>query len=503
MDPMYCVVQEGKEDDWHLLALVLSINECHPGSRCKIWGSESLRDLVCGLPFPLRIGVEWSTRPSEEIGDIGSHMDTLRRAWTSQAHSGLASVFLSGRSILLRPVSVPKEVVEQGIGYIKKDVEMAEEHAHQLYSLDVLYVSDPSLVSSLLTEDADDKLDDFWKAGLRMSEKLDHYLDGGLFCATECFFALQNEWKLGEIDFPSMTRKDKELEVIFLRDTGVESPRVRELTTALATSLPQFKPTFVAIMNLKYGAAKLDISAPPLDGLAFWDRSGDMPGVRNLLSRIGQQSPYFTFKERADGDYFVVSNHVVYDYASAERITNALRRTFGVISAFPTSEVSSALAKLPAKCKRLDLPFFLQDPAVVDRVKSEVSTDSPRLGVVDLPDFTAYTGDDYEQLLISLSKAEYFRCHPAGKYVGEALALGCVPHASTLHPRLLDLKDFRCSWAEASKACINHFDTYCTDKAIAALLARHILVGHIEGYDLQCDGEVPIVGVNDPSHVIQ
>ena len=500
---MYCVVQEGKEDDWHLLALVLSINECHPGSRCKIWGSESLRDLVCGLPFPLRIGVEWSTRPSEEIGDIGSHMEMLRKAWTSQAHSGLASVFLSGRSILLRPVSVPKEVVEQGIGYIKKDVEMAEEHAHQLYSLDVLYVSDPSLVSSLLSEDADDKLDDYWKAGLRMSERLDHYLDGGLFCATECFFALQNEWKLGEIDFPSMARKDRELEVLFLRDTGVESPRVRELTTALATALPQFKPSFVAILNLKYCAAKLDISAPPLDGLAFWDRSGDMPGVRNLLSRIGEQSPYFTFKERVDGDYFVVSNHVVYDYASAERITNALRRTFGVISAFPTSEVSSALAKLPAKCKRLDLPFFLQEPAVVERIKTEASSEAPRLGVVDLPDFTAYTGDDYEQLLISLSKAEYFRCYPAGKYVGEALALGCVPHASTLHPHLLDLKDFRCSWAQASEACMNHFDTYCTDKAIAALLARHILVGHIEGYDLQCDGEVPIVGVHNPSHVIQ
>ena len=457
----------------------------------------------CGLPFPLRITVEWSTRPSEVIGDIGSHMQMLREAWTSQARSGRPSLFLSGRSILLRPISVPDGVVKQGIGYIKKDIEMAEEHAHQLYSLDVLYVSDQSLVSSLLSEDAEDKLDDFWKAGLRMSEKLDHYLDGGLFCATECFFALQYGWKLEEVNFPSMTRKDKELQALFLRDTGVESPLVRQLTSALATSLPQFRSVFVPILNLKYGAAKLDISAPPLDGLAFWDRSGDMPGLRNLLSRIGQRSPYFTFKERDDGDYFVVSNHVVYDYASAERITNALRRTFGVISAFPTSEVSSGLAKLPAKCKKLNLPFFLQDPLVVDRVKSEGSLNSPRMGVVDLPDFTAYTGEDYEQLLVSLSKAEYFRCHPAGKYVGEALALGCVPHASTTHPCLLDLKDVRCSWTEASKACVNHFDTYCTDKAIAALLARHILVGHIEGYDLQCDGEISIVGVNHPSHVIQ
>lgn len=325
---LFYTVQEIGEKFTPLLALARSIAITNPGHDLCIMCEEAAQTTLESCQIQ-DITLSF-LRPPNELTKEGFVKNWLHLT-EHVVGTHKAGIFVSSQNIVCGPIQVTAEIEKQGFGFIKKEFFVANQ-----YSFGVLYIASPRMLSKIKgkCEEALETGDaDIIKTWSEIPGYFVEY-DDGVDCAESFFegkgvFSTENAiankgWEAQKVKVDPLSYDDTPMYVatLVLDKRAIQINQF--IVNALVTANDRFIPVIESMTSVD---PQSPIYTPPMDGIAHWDRSADIP-LKQLLDII----PNTVSKPHPNGqEYFECAKYVLYDKPGIKWVTNSLKKHRGVL----------------------------------------------------------------------------------------------------------------------------------------------------------------------------
>jgi len=510
---VFCTVQVNNKGARNILTMLLTLARRHPNATCVVACINETRLFIEAFPSDIALNIRYR----ELMPHIHIAKATADFIWTLKDTYQWYGPFtyISPDVMVTNEITIPNNIVEQGIGFIKHTYGVLDTHTASLYSTFLLYIGNEGTIDMIENQfyDLDYAVDgigveapdsdtcneyfrkfEYLPYNLSITEGVEHFLSGDMFLGTQNFFAYENSWKLEELDEHTLSRNGTNVCVFLpLINSTLGEPVIRNAFAELVAAVLKRDSWYVAIVNMRLTNDILSVHLPSDKGFAHWDRTNSSRRLHRLLETITDNSVYFT-KSKNSTEYLSVSGHIITDKPSDKWLSNGL---FAMSGAFLSNYDDSLI---PALCQtHLWARFLVYCPEYFDLLNEYHAsiTEKPidrTETIYDTPFPEYMEEEDYKMFMKELQRHKFMKVGANTHYIAEALACGVVlaVDKNSALTKLYELEDNKHyvyiedvesidddTWKSMSNSCLEYYDKNNNLKAIMKRLCDHILVRHV------------------------
>lgn len=527
----YCIVEE-KDDKQNILGLLLSIELYDSQSTCVIFCSEKTKNFILNFPKSIDLKLDFILTEIPENGNILLFIQNLIKAITYTTKTYGSCIFLLYTLIMTNKLCIPKKIVKQGFGFLKKThVLHKKEFDYQLYSLEIIYINDLEFIdyfknqfntalqcNDILEENITDSKDDEDKKKI-IGETFSHapynlvkdhnitmFLEKYTSVGTESFHGYDKNIKFDQI---SKDLYHNKYPICFFKlNLAVPNEGILNLNKRLLSIIAKKNQIYMSIINIKHSNKLLEFVIPNKSSIGIWNRENDFPGLFEIVNMITEKHPNYINKIELFVDYFSLSNFILTDKPSHYWLHNNIR--FGTKinicnydssllealndSKFPLT--SSFLFYYPHSLKSILSFLDSHDSQLKENKRTQMSccveTDMKNCKfniTCDLDENKSMTNMDYNELLKQLASYNFCNIKKMDmSLIATCLALGVVPIINE-NETVLDLvknqhyvnnvTEAGDEWEKLSEHCKDYYNKNMTIDALVDKLINQIFVRDI------------------------
>jgi len=403
----YCIVQESPYDQQHILGLLLSLELYDKNATCVVCCSENTQKYIKAFPKPLALHLDFAPAVFERF-DCLDYIKNICHTLNYSVATYKDCVLLNKELVMTNPLVISAEVKTQGIGFIRKTIQVANEAAEfQRYSLSLLYVRELVYVNSIIkhyeTELSCPDLFQFVreqdqdKEQVLAQEKkllkiyaelplcfvnqftLTAFLTDYSYVGTEDFFAYENSLKIGSIT-QNLAIQETPIAFCNIRTDSLDK-KIQQLNTYFLNILVRKHICYMSLLNLKMSGNKLQFIVPKRKAVGIWDRTHDNGGLYELIDFWATSQKSYLSQVEVEIDYFSFGNYLLTDKPAHIWLNNSIKKytRLGICN-YDTS-LQAAVSTLPIPHTFLfyyayfpvRLEAFLQLEEVVEKTVDYVS----------------------------------------------------------------------------------------------------------------------------------
>lgn len=388
----FCLFEEN-DNARKLLGLLLSINNYEKNSTCVINCKKETKEYILNFPKKLSIKLDFNIQENKlEKFNVVFCLQNMIKALEYTLNNYENCIFVYNSLVMTNPIEIPKEIEEQGFGFIKKNGKMhTKEDEYKLYNFELFYISDVKYLENIVfmlgecDENGDfmsidaDKIDsniEFQKKVFEIYKNIPYkiaiknknmcFLSNNELVATEDFFAYENSIEPKDI---SKDWKIKENPISFVHIRLDEfHPQIQDFNKNMLSSLSARNVIYMSILNLMFSKNKLEFLVPEKNGVGIWDRNEakDSNGLYRLTNGIKERNgEYFGIVETNKVDYFSFGNHLIMDKPSKYWLNNGINKYSSVLLCNYDDSMLEVLKKEDKKyeflCYICEYPEILED----------------------------------------------------------------------------------------------------------------------------------------------
>jgi hypothetical protein len=446
----YFLLEEQPREKYSITALIFSIKYNDPTHNILLACTQETREYIQNLKY-LNANIRY--RDIDDTFGLAQYAKNWLTIIREEVEKGNELLFCNHNITFVSQFIIPDSIKNQGIGFIKNDFDVCKDNEPLLYNINLLYISSIDVIERLekhyrdsTTLFIDGKLEwsenekhEFKVAWSTIPSKfadyddgvicVNEYFDGKMFLSSENFFAFENAWKLSDMSYKNcLKHKDNDISIVNIRFYTIDE-RVQKLNKQLLSMTVAAYPYLMASFNLKFSKdGKQDIGYPNEEGLAHWDRTQNKSFYR-LIDELVDTGLFN--KVNVNADYFVCNNRVLLDKVGVKWITNALKKSFDILTFDTDNEFSEIAAKndinttfsgyIPFNRKKLEE----LEPVDLSEREFDISTPANLDWFIDHEDNL----EDYDKLLFDLSlhsHAMITKMTPVSR-IAECAYLGVIP----------------------------------------------------------------------------
>lgn len=368
MEKTFCLVESSVNNPYMFLAKILSLNSIEKTSHCVIMCNENSKQLIENLPIDYSITFDFMPTIKGKFDCISQFERMIEGIkYTVQKYG--SCLYLNDNLQPIKPLIIPDEIVEQGVGFSKKYFNAHDFNDNKKrYSFDILFISNLEFIDNLLElfNDIDlsckdiqtkTKFRDIYNISpytLKQQLALEHTFSCNTVISSSDFFGYRTIINMKNIndDFTinsekpkqssekvTMIRDDEEVntdvdidnldieliypDIYYINlDLTQQVPTVISVNQGLISKLIRYDPFFENIINITNPKNKISLNMPNKNGIGIWDRTTSAPGLYELFELFHEMYPNYTCLNKSKSNYFSVNFSVITDKPSKEWVSN-------------------------------------------------------------------------------------------------------------------------------------------------------------------------------------
>lgn len=529
---IFCINEEDN-DKQNILGLLLSIELYDPTCTCVIFCTPKTKEFICNFPKSLSMSLNFRDIGLEGEANILRCINNIIKSITYTVETYGSCIFIQYNLIMTNKLVIPKKIIKQGFGFIKKTHTLHEKKDQfQLYSLEMIYLNNlyfidvfKDLFNNALecedilkeTLDPDDKdkkqkvIDTFLHAAYDLvnTHNITMFLEKYTSLGTESFHGYEKNVKFENIAENLYINR---YPICFFKiNLTVPNEGVINLNKRLLSLLSKKNQLYMSIVNIKLSKNLLQFVIPKKIGVGIWDRSNDFPGLYEIIELITEDyNDYFNYKE-LNFDYFSLSNFILTDKPSHVWLNNNIIYTTKILMCNYDSSLiellneknenfsvpSSFLFYYPHSLKILN--EFIKEMTLItceEKIYNfcTVYTDlKTRQFTINFDETEIKEKLDYKNLLKEISKTKYCKFNEIDvNLIATCLGLGIVPLFEGINDtNIFDLEkdkhyitsieemDNDQAYENKRNDCLEYFNTNINIKAYTKKLISQIFIRDI------------------------
>lgn len=395
----YCIVQESLYDKQHILGLILSIELYDKNSTCVVCCNEEIKNYIELFPKTIELNLDFGIKPVNNNFMALEYIKNIFNSLKYCINNYKECVFINKELIMTNPLIIPDQIKTQGIGFIKKTINVIDkEKEFQRYSISLLYIKDIEYINLLIKHyETELKCGDFLNLSfdnydeLKKKEEtslcikiyaelplffinnlqITSFFDNYTYLGTEDFFAYENSVKLTDIE-KNISIKNSKVSFCNIRVDTLDK-KIQQVNNYFLNILVNKHIIYMSLLNLKMSGNKLQFIIPKRNGVGIWDRTNDKGGLYELIDFFSDKNKNYISKVEVDIDYFSFGNYLLTDKPSHIWLNNTIKKYTGLLICNHDKSLIETLPSLPIPCEFLF--YYSYFPTILDSfIKSNVNS---------------------------------------------------------------------------------------------------------------------------------
>lgn len=537
MQSAYCLVQNGDSDasSAELIASVLSIKNVDAEALVCVSCTDKCKTLLANHPL-LDGHVEYSIQDSSRgLDAFLSRTEGLARDALS---TGRHTFIVSAGVLIVRPLRPHDSLVDQGIGFIDRRPYVHECHVAVHFLSDVIYLGRVEWLDRYIDmcRNVSDLKDESWYetvceafgnddprlahalAPARLVERhgLSKFIDSRSFFCSDCFTLMKDSWKMEEVD-QSLSRHGHDICFVSFKRPMIEFPGGSEMFTAMLGILTKKDPYYIMLLPMTLAHLSQGISYPCASELRAWNRREPVSRVGGFIDSLCSTNYFSKAPPVEHALYYTLGTCIIYDDVTDGRATPHLAGGRRVIHGDYDDTLLSVFNQGNMVGKGRFLGYLPHDHAALS-FHDQLPVGERKHQMVKLADLPPCPSDEeYTKAILRIRSSRFAVVASNTTYVAEALYFGVVPLLSkdsvstliSLDEGVHFLKSD--SGDEVSEEALGRlsrdgrafYKQSCSRPSLTRKLLNVAFVRHIEGGDLKCESEVPVIGVHDATDIVE
>ena len=512
----FVLIQEAVNQTHEFFSTINQIDISNPGNNVVCACTYDIFSDLCKYPLKNTNLIHFDIK-------IDGNFKTFTQNWLNLMKYAIEEykhvIYTTPNIILTNKIPINDELIKQEIAFVKIRQDIIDENVilsdsdknkatENKYLIGLLYASNIHVVNCIekhfeknivsykndtITDeeksDSDEESkDDLRKKYLELWKKIPYIFadkDDGIICcdkyisqdgllSTTDFFRPSNSYKMQDVCVKDDAIKHKDT-TIWAMIIPVKKliPAIRNVNAHLTSQIISYNTEYLNFLNLLFSRKGVQTLVPRKDGILHWNRENSK--FYNFLHDICESSFLLSYNETLKGDYFYLSNYILYDKPSIKFITNSVTPCFAILyfnydnellEFFDTYEKSTIF-----------IGYYSPYPKILEDYSDP--KDVTRMGTKIIKEGEYNNEDEFSSYLDDLATFKYFNIdkNTPKTRIAECLRLGVVPRLVD-ETKLLEIndiaKDNETDWEILSEKCREYYSKNLSSHVIADKLVKII-----------------------------